>query len=292
MLIKIKIVLVISCLILVGFACKSKKQTTQNIIIPKNQKDTLVDGKCKLDFKNSKALTKYMQENELKFNWLYLKANVESNVENDENSFDVKVRIKYDSVIYIVIEKLSLDFAKILITQDSVKMRFDLKRQYFKGDFKYINELLNADLDFEVLQAVLVGNSAKFYDEDEKLKPVTDRINCNYKLSTERKKKLRKIENTNEQVKKALQVITLHPETFKIVKNEFIEPISNRIFIANYQKFNSTDSVFAPRLVNIDIVAEKKAKLKIEYVRVEKNIPQKINLNIPKSYDSIEIKKK
>ena len=104
--------------------------------------------------------------------------------------------------------------------------------------------------------------------------------------------KLKKIENANEQVKKALQVLTLNPDNFKIVKNEFIDPITNRIFIANYQKFSSIDSVFAPRLVNIDIVAEKKAKLKIEYVRIEKNIPQKVNLNIPKSYDSIEIKKK
>ncbi|MCA0430626.1 MAG: DUF4292 domain-containing protein [Bacteroidetes bacterium] len=290
MLNKNKIVLIISFFLIVGFACKTKKQT-QTITKPKEQIDT-INEKCKLDFKNSKALTKYMQENELKFNWLYLKANVESNVDKDENTFDVKVRIKYDSVIYIVIEKLSLDFAKILITQDSVKMRFDLKRQYFKGDFKFINELLNTDLDFEVLQSVLVGNSAKFYDDDEKLKPVTDRVNCNYKLSTERKKKLKKIENANEQVKKALQVLTLNPDNFKIVKNEFIDPITNRIFIANYQKFSSIDSVFAPRLVNIDIVAEKKAKLKIEYVRIEKNIPQKVNLNIPKSYDSIEIKKK
>lgn len=291
MLNKNKIILITSIFLIIAFACKTKKQTSQTTIKPKEQLDT-VNERCKLDFKSSKALTKYMHDNELKFYWLYLKANVESTVDKDENSFDVKVRIKYDSAIYIVIEKLSLDFAKILITQDSVKMRFDLKRQYFNGDFKFINELLNADLDFELLQSVLVGNSAKFYDEDEKLKPVTDRINCNYKLSTERKKKLRKIENSNEQVKKALQVLTLNPEDFKIVKNEFIDPVTNRIFIANYQKFSSTDSVFAPRLVNIDIVAEKKAKLKIEYVRVEKNIPQKINLNIPKSYDSIEIKKK
>ncbi len=271
--------------------CKSKKRsknTTNTVVQPT---DTL-NNKCKLDFKNGRALTKYMLENEFKFDWLYLKANVESNVDNDENNFDVKARIKRDSVIYIVVEKLGLDVAKILITQDSVRMRFDLKRQYFKGDFKYINDLLNADLDFEVLQSVLVGNSAKFYEEDEKLNPVTDRTNCNYKLSTERKKRLRRIQNNEEQAVKALQIITLNPDNFKITKNEFIDPLTNRIFTANYQEFNNKDSIYAPRLVNIDILAEKKAKLKIEYVRIEKNVPQKVTLNIPKSYDPVEIKKK
>lgn len=272
-------------------SCKSKKKAKTSSETVVHHIDTL-ESKCKLDFKNGKALTKYMLENELRFEWLYLKANVESNVDNDENNFDVKARIKRDSVIYIVIEKLGLDVAKILITQDSVKMRFDLKRQYFKGDFKYINDLLNADLDFEVLQSVLVGNSAKFYDEDEKLNPVTDRTNCNYKLSTERKKRLKRIVNHEEPVTKALQVITLNPDNFKIIKNEFIDPLTNRIFTANYLNYSKQDSIYAPRLVNIDIVAEKKAKLKIEYVRIEKNIPQKVTLNIPKSYDPIEIKKK
>jgi hypothetical protein len=290
---KIKYIALLASILLGSFVvgCKSNKKTkktTENVVQPT---DTL-NNKCKLDFKNGRALTKYMLENEFKFDWLYLKANVESNVDNDENNFDVKARIKRDSVIYIVVEKLGLDVAKILITQDSVRMRFDLKRQYFKGDFKYINDLLNADLDFEVLQSVLVGNSAKFYDEDEKLNPVTDRTNCNYKLSTERKKRLRRIQNNAEPAIKALQIITLNPDNFKITKNEFIDPLTNRIFAANYQDFNNKDSIYAPRLVNIDILAEKKAKLKIEYVRIEKNVPQKVTLNIPKSYDPIEIKKK
>jgi hypothetical protein len=290
---KIKYIALLASILLGSFVvgCKSNKKTkktTENVVQPT---DTL-NNKCKLDFKNGRALTKYMLENEFKFDWLYLKANVESNVDNDENNFDVKARIKRDSVIYIVVEKLGLDVAKILIKQDSVRMRFDLKRQYFKGDFKYINDLLNADLDFEVLQSVLVGNSAKFYDEDEKLNPVTDRTNCNYKLSTERKKRLRRIQNNAEPAVKALQIITLNPDNFKITKNEFIDPLTNRIFAANYQDFNNKDSIYAPRLVNIDILAEKKAKLKIEYVRIEKNVPQKVTLNIPKSYDPIEIKKK
>jgi hypothetical protein len=202
------------------------------------------------------------------------------------------VKCKKDSAILITIEKLSLDLAKILITKDSVKMRIDLKKQYFKGDFKYINDMLNADLDFNVLQAVLFGNSAEFHDDETSLKAVTDRTNCRYLLSTERKRRLRRIQHGESELKKALQTLTLNPDNFKIVKNEFIDPTTNRIFTANYRNFTQKDSVYAPYNVDIDIQAEKKATVKIEYVRIEKNIPQKLELNIPAKYEPIEIQKK
>jgi hypothetical protein len=204
------------------------------------------------------------------------------------------VSVRKDSAMLITIQYLlGIQVAKILITRDSVKVRIDVKKQYFKGDFNYINDMLNADLDYDVLQAVLFGNSAEFYEDDDlKLKPVTDRENCHYLLSTERKRRLRKLQSGENDLKKALQILTLNPDNYKIIKNEFSDPATNRSFIANYKNFTQKDSVYAPYHVDIDIVAEKKASVKIDYVRIEKNKPQTLNLNIPKSYDSIQIQKK
>jgi hypothetical protein len=271
--------------------CKSKRKLKKE-----NQVASSVDttgDRCKLDFKNAKALTKYIKENELTYTWMYAKANVESVIDGKEESFDIKVRIRKDSAMLVSIQYLlGIEVAKVLITRDSVKMVVYPKKQYFRGDFNYINELLHADLDFDLLQAVLFGNSAAFHDEDDKLKPVTDRQNCRYLLSTERKRKLKKI-NQGQEPKKSLQVMTLDATTFKIEKNEFIDVETNRIFTANYAKYPAaTDSVYAPRHVNIDIVAEKKVSLKIDYVRMEKNAPQKLSINIPAKYDPIPVNKK
>ncbi len=273
------------------FGCKHKKKLQK----PTNQinivnGDTL--GKCKLDFKNGKALTRYIEENELKYDWLYLKSNVTTLLEGDDKSFDARVRLRKDSIMLITIELLTIDFAKVLITKDSIKMVDYHNKKYFRGDFHFINDLLNADLDFDVIQSVIIGNSAEFIDDDSKLNPVTDRENCCYRLSTERKRHLKRIVKGAEDLKKALQVITLNPDNFKIVKNEFIEPQSNRTFIATYSDFKNKDSVYAPYSVNIDIKAEKNMNIKIEYVRIEKNKPQKINFSIPSKYDKIEIRKK
>lgn len=273
------------------YSCKHKKKMQkQKEPIIAVQTDTL--SRCRLDYKNSKALTRYIKESEVKYNWLFLKSNVTTMFEGEDKSFDAKVRLRKDSLMLITIELLSIDFAKVWISKDSIKMVDYHHKKYFKGDFNYINDLLNADLDFNVIQSVIIGNSAEFTEDDEKLKPVTDRENCCYMLSTERKKHLRRIEKGQEDVKKALQVITLNPDNFKITKNEFIDPQSNRSFIANYSNFKNVDSVFAPYNVNIDIKAEKNMNIKIEYVRIEKDKPQKFNFNIPAKYDKIEIQKK
>jgi hypothetical protein len=272
-------------------SCKNRKkmQKSENTQVAS---DT-TDSKCRLDFKNAKALSKYVKENEFTYTWISAKANVESNIDGKEESFDIRLKIRKDSAILISIQYLlGLQVAKVLIRKDSVFLVDYIHKNYFKGDFNYLNELLNADLDYDVLQAVLFGNSAEFHDDETSLKAVTDRTNCHYMLSTERKRRLRRIQHGESEVKKALQTLTLNPDNFKIIKNEFIDPATNRTFTANYRDFTQKDSVYAPYLVDIDIVAEKKAKLKIEYVRIEKNTAQKLDLNIPAKYDPIEIQKK
>jgi len=287
-----KLLLCLTVFSFVFLSCKHKKK----ILKPENAVTTApedtINNRCRLDYKTARALSRYVKENEFKFTWVTAKANVESNIDGKEEDFDIKLSIKKDSAMLISIRYiLGVEVAKILITKDSVMFVNYISKNYFKGDFIFINELLNADIDFELLQAVMFGNSAEFSDDDTKLKPVTDRHNCHYLLSTERKRKLRKIQSGRE-LKNALQVLTLNPDNFKILINEFIDPTTNRRFIANYSNFTAKDSVFAPYRVDIDIVAQKKASVKIEYVRIEKNSPQKLSINIPAKYEEMHIQKK
>jgi len=271
-----------------GLSCKSKKHAQQTAVI--SVEDTV--GRCRLSFKTAKTLSRHIKENELKYEWIYAKADVEVLIDAEDHKLDIRVKAKRDSAMWISIQAIGLiDIAKLLITRDSVKMVVYVKKQYFKGDFNYINQLLNADLDFDLIQAALIGNSADFDDDDSKMKPVIDRDNCNYLLSTERKRKLRRISNGQDSLKRSLQMMRLDPENYKIINNDFEDVATNRSFHAKYEKFHVSDSIFAPHLVNIEIKAEKKIDLKINYVRMEINQPQKLTLNIPKNYDPIPIKK-
>ncbi len=278
----------ISTILVLTPSCKSKKHIQQAAVV--QTEDTT--GKCRLMFKTAKSLSKHIKENELKYSWINAKADVEVNIDGEEHKLDVRVKARKDSAIWISIQAVGLiDIAKLLITRDTVKMVVYVKKQYFKGDFNYINQLLNADLDFDLIQAALIGNSADFDDDDSKMKPVIDRENCHYLLSTERKRKLRRITSGQDSLKRSLQTMRLNPDNFKIINNDFEDVSTNRSFHAHYDKFATPDSVFAPHNVNIEIKAEKKIDLKISYVRIEINQPQKLGLNIPKNYEPISVKK-
>ena len=113
------------CSILLLSSCKSRKQLQKTPDVAAGD-----SGRCRLDFKSAKTLTNHLKETAFNYNWIYAKANVEAKVDSEENSFDIRVRVRKDSAILITIQALSLvDVAKILITRDSVFMRIDIKKQ-------------------------------------------------------------------------------------------------------------------------------------------------------------------
>lgn len=271
-----------------GVSCKHKRKT---VAAPGQTADTLAN-KCRLDYKSARSLARYMKSQEFSYTWLSAKANVETNIDGKEESFDIRVSARKDSAILVSIQYLlGLQVAKVLISKDSVLFVNYIDKSYFRGDFRYINELLNADLDLDVIQAVLFGNSAEYHDDETRLKPVIDRGACRYLLSTERKRRLKKIQAGQNEIRSPLQILTLRSD-YKILSNEFIDPATNRRFIANYSKFEQKDSVFAPYRVDIDIITQRKATVKIEYVRIEKNAPLKLSVNVPSRYDAIQLERK
>lgn len=274
-------------------ACKGKKkvqkQETPVVITP----DSTSSDKCKLDFKSGKVLAKHIQENELDFTYATAKFNCELVLDNEDHSFNVSVRCRKDSVIWMSISKLGIDAARALITKDSVKITMGLtEKKYFVGDFTYINELLQADLDYDMIQALLFGNSAAFYDDDERLKPGKDKVNCNYFLSTVKKKRARKINEGVIQPAENYQTMWLSPLSYKIVMLEFEDVKTNRKFNACYDEFKQVDNYLAPFKLVYSITSEKIIKAEIRYSKITLNEVQTFPFKIPPSYEPIQINKK
>ncbi|HET8964338.1 MAG TPA: DUF4292 domain-containing protein, partial [Chitinophagales bacterium] len=123
-----------------------------------------------------------MKASEFKFDKLKAKLSIDADIDSSANSFTMALRMQKDSLIWMSLSKLGIEGARILITKDSVKFVNTIKGQYFIGDFAYLSRFLNTDLDFEVIQSLLIGNSITFYDDAEKIKPGID--NCQYTLGT------------------------------------------------------------------------------------------------------------
>ena len=280
-------ILLLFMLALTSVSCKSKKSMVkQNAVVV----DTTVE-KCRMDFKTGKALSKRMNDSQLDFTYASAKFSCELTIDSEEHSFNVSVRCRKDSVIWLSISKLGIDAARVLITRDSVKFTMGLtEKKYFVGDFSYINQMLHADLDYDMLQGLLFGNSAAFHDDDDKLKPGRDRNTCQYFLSTIRKRHLKKINNGTETPSESYQTMWLDPNTFKIVTLEFDDIKVKRKFNASYNDFRPVANFLAPFKLLYIITAEKNIKADINYGRISINEAQTFPFKIPPSYERIQFK--
>jgi hypothetical protein len=220
-------------------------------------------GEQRLHFKTAKALTASLKENEFNYDWLTSKFSVNLDIDSNKQSFNVSMRAKKDSAIWMSVSLLGIEGARMLVTADSLKFIDRINNKYFVGDYNYLSQLVHIDLDFEMLQSVLIGNSVEFYDEDEKLKSAKD--STFYLLTTLRKKKLQKVIN-------------------KIVINDFS---FSRTFTGVYSDFQVIDSSYFPFKASFNIEAQKNIKMKINYSKVVKDKPQSMPFNIPSKYAPI-----
>jgi hypothetical protein len=150
--------------------------------------------------------------------------------------------------------------------------------------------MLHADLDYDMLQALLFGNSADFHDDDDKLKPGRDKNTCQYFLSTVRKRHLKKIISGAETPNESYQTIWLDPASFKIVNLEFDDVKEKRKFTSAYSDFKAVSNYLAPFKLLYTITAEKNIKAEISYSRININEQQSFPFKIPASYERIQFK--
>lgn len=149
--------------------------------------------KVKIKPRSSKFLVNKLLQHEFKFEYLSAKATVElTDTAGKETSFKTHIRVKQDSAIWMSITPLlGIEMARVMITKDSVKLMNRTKNEYFIGDFEYINKLFGSDLDYQMLEALIIGNSLEF-EMDDKIYAKVDRKKDLYYLSTIKKRKIKK----------------------------------------------------------------------------------------------------
>jgi hypothetical protein len=93
------------------------------------------------------------------FNYLSSKGQITLNDSNDNLSSGVSIRMRKDSVIWVSVQPgLGIEAARMMLTQDSVYMINRLHKEYVATDYSFLRNKFQVDVDFEVLQAILLGN--------------------------------------------------------------------------------------------------------------------------------------
>ena len=273
-------------LLFLFFSCKAPKE--------------VIKEKVKLEHFSTKELLEKLELNEFEFETLSTKADI-TFTDEKETSFKANLRIRKDSAIWMSITPaLGIEMARVLITKDSVLFMDRIHNKYFVGDFAFINKTFDVDMDYSMLEALLVGNSLEF-EKDEKIRTSIDRKKDFYFIGTERKRKVKRdikkeLKKDKEVIKNQSQILWVYPETFKIAELLLIDPEKNQslngLFTNHKTVTNAEDSLvteqFFPFNLSFNIESKKNLKIEVEYNKVTLNKELNLSFKIPEKYEQIQ----
>ena len=257
-------------------SCRAKKTITNS---PVNAPTGIVES----GISSPDSLSRAMQMADSPIQWFGAKVSVNSDINNQTNSFSANLRIKKDSAIWISISPaLGIEVARALITPDSLKFINRINGTYFKGDYKYLNELLQIEVNFKMIQAILLGNVYLHYSIEQY---ISDRENTELVLSTLKKRRIRR--EVDLEIPQILtQEIWFSSLQNKIVRMEMQDYRPVRKFTVNYLQFEKVDELSMPNKLIISAQADKQVKIDLEYSRMTINKELNLPFNIPEDYVS------
>lgn len=195
-------------------------------------------------------------------------------------SYSGTLRIGKDSVIWVSLGKFGIEAARLMLTKDSILFMNKLTHDYFLGDYNFIVKMLGFKLNYNIIQAILLGEDFSEYGTNYfKVNRNNDLVTINFLTRTN-------ILQPNI-FPKLKQVLTYNSKTKRIEKNyfEMINSI-NKIDI-NYPSYITINSISFPQQMNIIVTRSDKINITIKTEKHKVNSSLEFPFSIPKNYDLI-----
>jgi hypothetical protein len=214
---------------------------------------------------------------EIDFKYLTAKSKLSfKSKDQDINNANVTTRVQKDSLIWMSVSVVGgIEVARILITRDSVTILDKIHREYSRYDFQTLSQRFNFAMNYDLLQALIVGNLPLPRRPAQKIKNERDYLLLRQSEGKvlvdnyigEEDRKLKKLMVTEQPTKNTLR---LDYEDFTALNN-FVFPYTSLVTL-NYQ--SSTDGQFYETLLQI-------RHSKVELVDKAPGFP----FSIPSKYD-------
>jgi len=259
------------CLLYSLSACKTIRKVRKNPV----------------DEKSISQLLQLLSDNEFKPDWFSAKTNATINLGGKENTVSASLRIRRDSILWISFSTLGIEMARILITQDSVKMIDRINSKYLLADYSYFKKLLNTPISFEDVQSIVFGNSFSLKEDKKYRSAYID--SSYYVLSTLGKRKLKKnILEDRDPNKKFVQDLWIEPIHYKLAKINIEDQKNNVKMICQYDHFKTLDdSTSYPFQNTIEIRSKINISVLLDYSKVSVHKTLEFPFGISDKYEKI-----
>ena len=195
--------------------------------------------------------------------------------EHTSQGVNVSLRMEKDKTIWMSASILGISLAKAKITPDHVQYYEKIDGTYFDGDFKLLSDLLGTKLDFEQVQALLLGQ------------PIFDLSKGGYSAIAGQQnylivpKKQRELFNL---------FFYLDPQRFTMQQQRLEQQEMNRELTVSYSDYQKQDIGILPEEVLVRAKeGDKTTEIDIEYRNVEVNEEVSFPFEIPDGYKEIEL---
>ena len=239
-----------------------------------------------MEKKNSKEISACMIESHFQPEWFSAKIGTTLFQKGEKTSFKTSLRIRKDSLIWAQIMKGPAVGAIATITPDSVKVVIKIgQKQLIVGSFDDLRRRFGLDLDFYMLQDLLIGNPVSF-DQEVKYKDIKD--TAYYVLSTHSPRQIEKAfeKLPKKEEKQYIQRFWVRPEDCKTARVEINSLRDTSNISIEVEDYKTVDDYLVPKeMVLIGDTPGDTIRLELDYSKYKINkslsFPFKVNPTYP-----------
>jgi hypothetical protein len=218
-------------------------------------------------------------------------------------SFKASILAEKDKQITIMLSKLNIPVGRLWLTPDSVKFINYLEKNYFLDDYSYLSSMMDMDLDFETVHAIISNNIFSLRDEkrDKENRDYDTKIDSGmYVLESVKKIKMRKDDqrmSERRQARKARRIVEpgpvnqsvyVDPVTFKLRKINLDDPLNSRRLNISFSDFTEVEKQLYPGEIDLHFVSpENYMQLKIKLGGFSMEAEKDIRFKVPEKFTRI-----
>lgn len=233
---------------------------------------------CKRDLVGVKSKKKEITDvEEIDFDYFLTRTKVRYAEGDKQVNGNANIRIKKDSLIWFSVSpSIGLEATRVMITKDTAIVINRLDKEYYIFNFEEISRYFNFKIDYDLIQAILLGNLARPIDDDTKVAK----------------------ENNYYMVKQKSGPLDI--QSFVLMDNKKIETVlinedqTSNFMTLKYSEFEPTDEYLFPKICQVNLTYKAKKGPLVTSINLQHNKaqisdkPLKFPFNIPAKYDAFK----
>jgi len=256
---------------------------------------------------NSNKLIRNIEASAFDYKYLSIKRiNCQFDNGKTKTSFRASIQAEKDERVTVMLSKMNIPVGRLWLTPDSVKFINYLEKTYFLGDYRFLSSMMDMDIDFETVHAIISNNVFSLRDEkrDKENRDYDTKIDSGmYVLESVSKLKTNKnkpTDNERRAGRKPVKIITntavnqliyIDPETYKLRKIRMDDPVNSRKLNIEFSEFTTIGNQLYPGDIFLHFVnPESYVQLKVSLAGFSMEKENEVRFKVPERYTRLNIK--